>query len=143
MKLELEYRFDLRRLAPNKWRLVGLVGRALFFYGETGAEAPPLNFTNELALADVGKWRAIDGTRRLIVAQGGKGIVQRNPEGGENDLQVTFEGVAMALRVSGPGRLTVTCCRRADVGAQPRGGELPSDHLGITVLPHEYSPLMP
>jgi hypothetical protein len=97
MKLELEYRFDLRRLAPNKWRLVGLVGRALFFYGETGAEAPPLNFTNELALADVGKWRAIDGTRRLIVAQGGKGIVQRNPEGGENDLQVTFEGVAMAL----------------------------------------------
>ena len=97
MKLELEYRFDLRRLAPSKWRLVGFVGRALFFYGEAGAESPPVDFTNEFAVADVGQWRAVDGTRRLIIAQGGKGIVRRKPEGGQNEYQVTFEGVGMAL----------------------------------------------
>jgi hypothetical protein len=97
MKIELEQRIDLRVIAPNKWRLVGYVGRAMFFYAEVGAEAPPFSCSSEFAAADVGQWRAIDGTRRLVVGQGGKAQVTPKEGGQKGEVQVTFQGVGFAL----------------------------------------------
>jgi hypothetical protein len=97
MSLQLEHRIDLKLLAPNKWRLVGLVGRALFFYAEVGQEKPPFTCNNEFSTADVGQWRGIDGARCLIVGQGGKATVTPKEGGNPGEVQVTFEGVGTAL----------------------------------------------
>jgi hypothetical protein len=96
-QIQLEQRIDLQRISPTTWRLIGLVGQAIFFYAEAGSEEPEFTIGNQLAAGDVGQWRAIDGRRRLIVGQGGMATVAPKPEGGKGEVQISFTGISLAL----------------------------------------------
>lgn len=95
--IQLEQRIDLQRISPTKWRLIGMIGQAIFFYAEAGADEPSFTVGSQLTPGDVGQWRAIDGRRRLIVGQGGMATVAAKPDGPKGEVQVSFNGVAMAL----------------------------------------------
>jgi hypothetical protein len=97
MPITLEQKLDIRRLAPNRWRVVCLVGRAIAFYGEATSETPTFTATNEFAQGDIGKWRAVDQNRHLIVGFGGKATVSPKEGGQPNEVQVTFDGIAVVL----------------------------------------------
>ncbi len=97
MPIQLEQKLDVRKLADNRWRVVCYVGRAIVFYGEAGAEQPNFTATNELAQGDLGKWRGVDNKRYLIVGFGGKANVVPKEGGNPGEVQVNFDGIAMAL----------------------------------------------
>jgi hypothetical protein len=97
MPIQLEQKLDVRKIGPTRWRVVCFVGRAIVFYGEAGSETPNFTATNELAQADLGKWRGIDRGRHLIVGFGGKATVVPKEGGQPGEVQVNFDGIAMAL----------------------------------------------
>ncbi len=97
MAVQLEQKLDVRRIGPSRWRVVCFLGRAIVFYGEAGAETPNFTATNELAQGDLGQWRGVDRGRHLIVGFGGKAIVAPKEGGKPEEVQVTFDGIAMAL----------------------------------------------
>jgi hypothetical protein len=97
MPLQFEQKIDIRRIGPTKWRVVAMVGQAICFYGETGAEEPNFTVANQFAPGDVGQWRAIDDRRRLIIGHSGKATVVPKPDGNKGDVTVSFQGVALAI----------------------------------------------
>ena len=97
MAIELQQRVDIRQIAPGRWRLIGLAGRAIFFYGEALSEKAEFPVKSEFGQGDVGKWRAVDDRRHLVVGYGGKAKVFPKPDGGPGEIQVTFDGVILAI----------------------------------------------
>lgn len=97
MAVTLEQRIDLRRIGPTKWRLIGYLGRAVFFYAESGSEQPTFTANNEFGAADVGSWRAIDMGRNLVIGSGGRASIIPKPDGQPGEVNVTFNGVALAI----------------------------------------------
>lgn len=97
MSIQLEQRIDLRKIGPAKWRLVGWVGRAIFFYAESGSEEAQFSVNNEILQGDLGSWRAIDNRRSLVVGFGGKAVVNPKADGKPGEVDVTFESTALAL----------------------------------------------
>ncbi len=97
MAISLEQRIDVSRIGPNKWRVAGFVGRGIFFYAEAAGEEPNFSVNNQLTPGDVGSWRAIDTRRSLIIGQGGKATVAPKPDGQPGEVQVSFEGIGLAI----------------------------------------------
>ncbi|MGA2499286.1 MAG: hypothetical protein ABSH20_16225 [Tepidisphaeraceae bacterium] len=95
--VKLPQKLDVRKIGDSQWRVTCLIGRTIIFYGETGAGAPPFTVNNEFTQADVGKWRAVDRGRHLVVGFGGKVAVAPKEGGQPNEVQVNFDGIAMAL----------------------------------------------
>ncbi len=87
----------MSRIGPNKWRVAGFAGRAIFFYAEAGNEKPEFTVNNQLTLGEIGQWRAMDAGRHLIVGHGGRAIVGSAPDGKPGEIRVTFEGVGLAM----------------------------------------------
>lgn len=97
MAIQLEQKLDVTKVGENRWRVVCFVGRAIVFYGEAGSDVANFIATNELAEGDLGKFRAIGKSRHMIVGFGGKATVSPKEGGGQNEVQVNFDGIALAI----------------------------------------------
>ena len=97
MQIQLNQRTVVQKIGHNLWRVVGLVGQGIFFYAEAGSENPPINANNEITLADVGKWRAIDTRRHLIVGHSGKVAFTPRADGDQTNISVDFDGVKLEI----------------------------------------------
>ena len=97
MPLQFEQKIDIRKIGPAKWRVIALVGQAICFYAEAGAEEPNFAIANQFTVGDVGQWRAVDDRRRLIIGHGGTATVSPKADGKKGDVTVNFTGVALAL----------------------------------------------
>ena len=95
--VKLPQKLDVRKIGNSQWRVTCLIGRTIIFYGEAGAEVPPFTANNEFTQGDLGKWRAVDQGRHMIVGFGGKVHVSPKEGGNPGEVQVTFDGIAMAL----------------------------------------------
>jgi hypothetical protein len=97
MAVTFEQRIDLRKIAPTKWRLIGYLGQAVFFYAESGTEQAEFSVNSEFAQGDVGSWRAIDTRRNLVIGFGGRAVVTPKADGKPGEVNVTFNGVQLAI----------------------------------------------
>lgn len=95
--MQVEQRIELTKIGTAKWRVVGYLGRAIFFYAEAGSETAEFSVNSQLAPGDIGTWRAVDTRRHLVVGHSGKASVAKKPEGAENEVTVNFMGVALAI----------------------------------------------
>ena len=69
----------------------------MFFYAEAGSGDANFTVNNQLGPGDIGSWRGIDMGRALVVGQGGRATVAPKPDAKTGEVQVTFEGIGLAI----------------------------------------------
>lgn len=95
--IKLEQRIEVTKVG-TRWRVCGYVGRRLiFFFAEAPTEELTFTARNEFTEADWGCVRAVNGRRYVIVGHGGKASVTPKQDGQKNEVQVTFQSVALSL----------------------------------------------